>query len=82
MDHLPVFLKLRQSPCLVVGGGDVAERKVRLLLKAGAAVTVLAPELTDELARLRDKDEIRHRTGVISDHLISGMKIVIAASND
>ena len=82
MDHLPVFLKLRQSPCLVVGGGEVAERKVRLLLKAGAIVTVLASELTDELARLRDKDEIRHRTGVISDHLISGMKIVIAASHD
>lgn len=82
MDHLPVFLKLRQSPCLVVGGGVVAERKVRLLLKAGAAVTVLAPELTDELARLCDKDEIVYRTGIISDHLISGMKIVIAASND
>ena len=82
MDHLPVFLKLRQSPCLVVGGGEVAERKVRLLLKAGAIVTVLASELTDELARLRDNDEIEHRTGIISDHLISGMKIVIAASHD
>ena len=82
MDHLPVFLKLSQSPCLVVGGGEVAERKVRLLLKAGAAVTVLAPELTDELVRLRDQNEIEHRTGMISDHLLSGMRIVIAASND
>jgi uroporphyrin-III C-methyltransferase/precorrin-2 dehydrogenase/sirohydrochlorin ferrochelatase len=65
-----------------VGGGEVAERKVRLLLKAGAAVTVLAPELTDELARLLAKNDIVHLTGMISDHLISGMKIVIAASND
>ena len=44
MKHFPVFLDLKGRSCLVVGGGAVAARKVDLLLKAGAKVTVVAPE--------------------------------------
>ena len=71
MDQLPVFLQLSHSPCLVVGGGVVAERKVRLLMRASAAVTVVAHDLTDELARLRDADRIVHHAGVFTDRLLA-----------
>ncbi|MBD3374419.1 bifunctional precorrin-2 dehydrogenase/sirohydrochlorin ferrochelatase [candidate division KSB1 bacterium] len=47
----PVYIKLEHQPCLVVGGGRVAERKVERLLKSGAEVTVVSPDLTPELEK-------------------------------
>ena len=82
MDHLPIFLQLNHRPCLVVGGGVVAERKVRLLLRAGAMVTVIACDLTHELTALRDRDQIAHHHGEFTDRLLAGMRIVIAATDD
>lgn len=46
----PVLLDMTDQPCLVIGGGVVAERKVLGLLGVGAIVTVIAPEVTDGLA--------------------------------
>ena len=45
MDFLPIFINIKNRNCLLVGGGEVAARKVALLLRAGAHVTVIAPEL-------------------------------------
>ncbi len=52
MNHLPVSLDLRRRPVVVIGGGEVALRKVRRLLDAGAVVTVVSPTLDAGLARL------------------------------
>ena len=48
----PISLDLKNRKCLVVGGGRVAERKVRSLLQCGAHVWVVSPELTGELQKL------------------------------
>ena len=48
----PLMLDVSCRPCLVVGGGAVAERKVEGLVEAGARVTVVSPALTDRLLRL------------------------------
>ena len=50
MNYLPLFVRLKGEPCLVVGGGEVAARKVEMLLRAGARVHVVAPRLCSALA--------------------------------
>ncbi|MDH5221216.1 MAG: siroheme synthase CysG [Betaproteobacteria bacterium] len=82
MDFLPVFLDLREQPCLVVGGGEVAARKSALLLRAGARVTVLAPQLGAALAAQGAAGRVAHRAGSFRDEDLEGYALVIAATSD
>src|SRR5579883_756034 len=56
----PIFLNLEDKPVIVIGGGHVAAEKVAGLRRAGARITLVAPELLPELAALRDTGEIEH----------------------
>lgn len=60
MAHYPVFLDLRERPCVVLGGCGMAEEKVKGLLAAGARVTVIAPALTAALQELAAEERIVH----------------------
>ena len=82
MDYLPIFLNIRNRPCLVVGGGDVAERKVGLLLDAGGQVTVVSPELCENLQELADLGNIQFRQKSFQPADLEGMVIIIAATDD
>ncbi len=52
MDYFPVFLDLKKRRCLLVGGGEVATRKGRMLAKAGAVLRIVAPAISAELREL------------------------------
>jgi uroporphyrin-III C-methyltransferase / precorrin-2 dehydrogenase / sirohydrochlorin ferrochelatase len=80
MDYLPVFLQLRDRPVLVVGGGRVAARKVELLRRTGAKITVVAPELADELRELAAKGELHYVNTVFSPEHVTGTVAVVAAT--
>ena len=82
MRYFPVFLDLKEKRCIVVGGGAVAERKVKNLLKAGARVKVISPELTVPLSRLRDEKKISHLSRSYRRKDLEGALLAIAATND
>jgi uroporphyrin-III C-methyltransferase / precorrin-2 dehydrogenase / sirohydrochlorin ferrochelatase len=52
MQALPIFFNIKNRHCVVIGGGDVAMRKVSMLLKAQAAITLYSPEICHELQGL------------------------------
>jgi uroporphyrin-III C-methyltransferase/precorrin-2 dehydrogenase/sirohydrochlorin ferrochelatase len=82
MEFLPVFLRIAQRPCLVVGGGEVAARKVELLLKAGARVTVVAPELCASLDERHVAGAFAFNKGRFHADQLRGIHLAIAATDD
>ena len=81
MRYYPAFLDLRGKRCAVIGGGKVAERKVRSLLEAGAKVYVASPELTPTLARMAHQGRIAYKRGPYEQLDLDGVFLVIAATD-
>lgn len=82
MAYYPVFLDLTAAPCVVVGGGTVAEGKVHGLLAAGARVKVVAPELTPGLAELASEGRIVAVTRTVRRGDLAGACLAIAERLD
>lgn len=82
MDHLPILLNVKGHRVLVVGGGTVACRKTDLLVRAGCEITVLAPELNDDMARLVQENGIEHRTDELTAEDLDGCTIAFGATSD
>ncbi|HSH87849.1 MAG TPA: siroheme synthase CysG [Methylophilus sp.] len=82
MQALPIFFNIAQRRCLVIGGGDVATRKVIMLLKAQGNVVVISPELTAELQQMLAKNEIEYVRDSFSAEQLTSACLVIAATND
>lgn len=82
MKLYPINLDIENKPCVVVGGGEVALRKIRGLLEAGAKVKVIAPEVcaeVEELARCGKISLIREK---FSTELLGDEFILIAATDN
>src|SRR5690554_5002900 len=83
MDFLPVFLRLQGQRALVVGGGAVALRKAGMLLRAGARICLVAPQISAELRILLDDGkghELWQREFAPED--LDEVKLVVAATDD
>lgn len=80
MRYYPVYLDLHERPCVVVGGGQVAERKVHSLIQADAQVTIVSPSLTPALQLLFSAGRIIHKARTFEDTDIVGAELVIAAT--
>lgn len=82
MRYYPIFLDVQARPCLVVGGGEVAERKVHALLQAGGQVTVISPTLTPPLQTWEAERRIAVRLRPYEPGDLNGFALVFAATDD
>ena len=82
MQALPIFFNIKNRHCVVVGGGDVAMRKVSMLLKASAAITLYSPGICHELQDLADMQKIKYVQTNFEPNQLAGACMVIAATDD
>ena len=82
MDYLPIFLAVRDEPCLLVGGSHAAEPKARLLLRAGARLVVVAADLTPGLRDLTAQTGVTWHRRAFREADLDGVRLVIVSVDD
>ncbi len=82
MEHLPIFLSVKDQFCVVIGGGEIATRKIALLLRAGAHVQVISPALCANVAKFRDEGRIEHIARGYEDGDLDEAYLAIAATDN
>lgn len=82
IDYFPLFIKLQDQPCLVVGAGEIAARKIELLAKAGARISVVAVEIGQAVAALRESHGLNIRQKAFADADLDGMCLVVSATDN
>ena len=82
MDHLPIFINIRQRPCLVIGGGDIALRKINLLIKAQAKVDCLSPLFCEGIINLSKNGNVNLINKSFEPDDMKDYAIIIASTDD
>ncbi len=82
MEYLPIFVDLKHRPVLVVGGGDVAARKISLLHRAGATISVVAKTLSEELQHLHEQQHFHWLSQEFDASHLDNVFLVIAATDN
>ena len=81
MKYYPICLNISKKRCVVIGGGDVAERKVTRLLEAGAGVEVVGKLLTPKLETMKNEGKIGHIADDYKEEYINDAFLVIGATD-
>ncbi len=82
MRYLPIGLDLRGRICIVVGGGQIGTRKATNLLRAGADVTVVSPEATEDLVQLAEEKRLVWLKEAYKGVVLDGAFLAVAATDD
>lgn len=82
MDYFPVFLKLKDQACLVVGAGEIAARKIELLARAGAKITVIASEISPSVSNLQATHHLKLLQRPFSPEDVDGFRLVVSATDN
>jgi precorrin-2 dehydrogenase len=79
--YYPVYIQLKEQPCVVIGGGKIAEGKVEGLLAVEAKVTLISPDLTPHLQDLVKQNRITYLSRTYQPGDLTGAFIVICATD-
>ncbi|WP_159714665.1 siroheme synthase CysG [Blochmannia endosymbiont of Camponotus nipponensis] len=82
MEYLPLFIDLKNRPVLVVGGGIVAARKIKILQRVGAMITIIAPTLCTELKKVLFKQNISWIEKKFQPIMLDKVILVIVTTNN
>jgi len=81
MEFFPLFIKLKNQRCLVVGAGEVAARKIDLLSRTHPKITVLSPKIGDTVFKMQETHQLQIREKQFEDVDLTEFKLVVAATN-
>jgi uroporphyrin-III C-methyltransferase/precorrin-2 dehydrogenase/sirohydrochlorin ferrochelatase len=81
VDYLPLYARVNNQSCLVVGGGEIAARKIALLCRANASVTIVAPDVSDATRELVDNHQLELITRQYRSDDIRGHMLVVSATD-
>lgn len=82
VSYYPIFLNIQSKKCVVVGGGEIALRKVKTLLEHGASVEVVSPVFCPELVKISEKGKVKSQTRNYKSQDLKGALLAIAATDD
>lgn len=82
MDYFPIFLKLKDQACLVVGAGEIAARKIELLARAGAKITVIAREISPTVSSLQASHNLTLLQQSFSPVDLGNFRLVVSATDN
>ncbi|RDV28215.1 uroporphyrinogen-III C-methyltransferase [Alteromonas aestuariivivens] len=82
MRYFPIFLDTSELHCLIVGAGEVAARKLELMLKSSATITVVAPDVCDTVSRLAEHPQVTLHQRRFEEADLSDKKMVFVATSD
>ncbi|MEE9261827.1 MAG: NAD(P)-dependent oxidoreductase, partial [Dehalococcoidia bacterium] len=79
--YYPVFLDLKGRSCVVIGGGLIAEGKIKSLIEHDCSITVISPEATSAIRKWANQDKITWHERVYQEGDLKGAFVAIAATN-
>lgn len=82
MGYYPIFIELEGKKILVVGGGNVAQRKIETFLEFGASVDIVSRKLTAKLKELVEEGRVRHIGREYDEECLKDASLIIIATND
>ena len=82
MDYFPIFVNLNGQDCLVVGAGDIAARKIDLLARAGAKITVIAKEIGETVLAMQITHSLHIQQTVFTTRDLRQYKLIVSATDD